>query len=344
MRQLTFIEPGVLEWREAPDPKIETPTDAIVRPITVALCDLDAAVLRGKAPLSGPYAFGHEFVAEVVMMGEQVAGFHQGQRVVVPFQISCGECERCRRGLTGSCSSVPPLSMYGFGALGGPWGGALSDLVRVPFAQNMLVPVPASVEPRTIASASDNLADAWRTVGPYLGTSPGAAVLVVGGVGSIGLYAVAIACALGAGRVEYLDTDPERLALAKSVGATPIEGPPPKRLGPYPITVDASARPEGLACALRSVEPDGVCTSIGIYWQETSLPLLEMYTTGITFKTGRVHSRACIPRVLDLVQSGHLQPERVTTAWVAWDDAHAALRDPSTKVVVLREPIFGLTA
>ncbi len=202
----------------------------------------------------------------------------------------------------------------------------------------MLVPVPQHVDSGAIASA-DNLPDGWRTVGPYLQESPGATVLVVGGGAvSIGLYSAAIAHALGASRVDYVDTSSRRLALAESVGANPIEGPPPERLGPYPISVDASANRDGLACALRSVEPGGVCTSVGIYFsQGTPVPLLDMYTTGITFNTGRVNARACLPAVLGLVESGRLQPERLTTRTVPWDDAAEAFGEPSTKTVVLRE-------
>ena len=96
------------------------------------------------------------------------SGARPGDRVVVPFQISCGECARCRRGQTGDCESVPRLSMYGFGAFGGNWGGASSDVVRVPYADAMLVPLPDGLEPATVASASDNIPDAWRTVAPPL--------------------------------------------------------------------------------------------------------------------------------------------------------------------------------
>lgn len=341
MRQLTFVGKGRLEWQEVLEPKLRGPKEAIVRPVAVSRCDLDAAIIRGKARfLPGPFAFGHELVAEIVELGEQVSGFRHGQLVVVPYHISCGECQRCRRGLTASCASVPPLSMYGLGPVGGDWGGALSDLVRVPFAQGMLVPVPDGVEPSAIASAGDNLSDAWRTVGPYLGDWPGAAVLVVGGwAWSIGLYSAAMAHALGASRVDYIDTDPERLALAKSVGATPIEGPRSDRLGPYPITVDASADPDGLGCALRSVEPGGVCTSVGIYFSRTTpVPLFDMYGADVTFKTGRTNAVPMIPHVLELVRGGRFHPERLTTKRASWEEAPEALGDPSAKVVVLREP------
>jgi len=103
--------------------------------------------------------------------------------------------------------------------------------------------------------------------------------------------------------------------------------------------VDASADRGGLACALRSVEPGGVCTSVGIYFaQRTPVPLLDMfmYDGDVTFKTGRANARAFMPKVLDLVRDGRLRPERITTRTVGWDDAAEALGDRSTKVVISR--------
>ena len=340
MQRVTFVRPGLLEWWEVPEPKLENPSDAIVRPIAATTCDVDLYTTQGRTPFSqaGPYPFGHEFVAEIVEFGDAVYGFHRGQLVVVPFQISCGECDRCQAGLTGSCRAVPARSMYGFGVFGGgQWGGALSDLVRVPFAPKMLVPVPAGVRPEQIASASDNLPDAWRTVGPQLLESPGAEVLIVGGAAnSIPLYAIGIALALGATRVDYLDADRRRLELAELLGAKVIEGPPPERVGEYPISVDASADGAGLACALRSLAPGGVCTSIGIYYQETPLPLLDMYARGVRFHTGRANARVDMPHVLKLVQAGRFHPELVTSEVVAWQEAVRVLSGPFFKPVFMR--------
>ncbi len=88
---------------------------------------------------------------------------------------------------------------------------------------------------------------------------------------------------------------------------------------------------------MRSVEPGGVCTSVGIYYAlETPIPLLDMYMTDVTFKTGRAHSGSALPKVLDLIQSGRLQPERLTTRLAQWDEAAEAFPDPSAKVVVVR--------
>ena len=127
--------------------------------------------------------------------------------------------------------------------------------------------------------------------------------------------------------------------LAATLGANVIdEDPIPDRLGPYPITVDASANPEALACALRSTEPDGTCTSIGIYYDPTTpVPLLEMYTKGITFLTGRVHARPAIPKVLELISSGALDPVPVTRRTLAWDEAEALpLPEERVKTVISR--------
>lgn len=340
MRQLTFVRHGKLEWRDVAPPRLQGPLAALVRPIVVATCDLDAAMLAAPSPLfRGPFPIGHEFVAEVAEVGEAVRRVRPGDRVVVPFQISCGACDRCRRGLTGSCETVPHRSMYGLGRLGGNHGGALADLVRVPFADHMLVPVPEGVAPLAIASASDNLPDAWRTVGPALRECPGGSVLVVGGsAASIGLYAAGMAVALGAGKVDYLDTDAGRLGLAERLGANPLDGAPPRRLGPYAVTVDASGDPAGLACALRSLEPEGVCTSAAIYFgRDVPLPLWEMYDGCVTFRTGRAHVRRDIPDVLALVGDGTFRPELVTGAVVGWEDAPEALQEPGVKTVVVRD-------
>jgi alcohol dehydrogenase len=341
MRQLTFLAPGKLEWRDVPEPALQGPDEAIVAPLAIATCDVDAAMLRGQAPAAGPLALGHEFVARVVAVGDGVTSFAPGQRVVVPFAISCGACTYCQRGLTANCASVPRNAMYGLGAFGGgDWGGALSDRVRVPYADAMLVALPADIEPATVASAGDNISDAWRTVGPYLSQTPAAPVLIAGGgaSGSIGLYAVSIARALGAGQIDYIDLDAQRLEVAQSLGAHVIDKGVPKRLGPYPITVDASANPAGLACCLRSTEPGGVCTSVGVYYAtETPVPLFEMFVNGVTFKTSRAHSRGIIPHVLELTRSGALHPERVTSETATFEDAIDALLGFTTKLVVTRD-------
>ncbi len=117
MRQLTFIRPGTLEWREVAEPGLEGPQEAIVRPIAVGRCDLDGAIVGGRAPFEGPFAIGHEFVAEIVALGEGVAGFQPGQRVIVPYHICCGRCPRFARwsrAASARASGSTSVATYGF--------------------------------------------------------------------------------------------------------------------------------------------------------------------------------------------------------------------------------------
>jgi alcohol dehydrogenase len=184
VEQLVLNAPGRAEWTEVPAPTLAGGADALVRPIAVATCDLDTAINSGAFPLPLPYALGHEFVAEVVEVGPDVTSVRTGDRVAVPFQINCGDCVFCKRGLTQSCTTVPRGSAYGLGVIGrGDWGGPwpTSSAFRTPDA--MLLPLPSGVDPATVASL-DNLPDGWRTVAPYLDRPDDKRVLVVGGIPS----------------------------------------------------------------------------------------------------------------------------------------------------------------
>lgn len=103
--------PGAVRWEHVDEPELSGEGAALVRPIVVATCDLDVAVLQGRYPAPGaPYAFGHEAVGDVVAVGSEVRSVAPGDRVVITFQISCGACDPCRRGRTGNCASHPRLA------------------------------------------------------------------------------------------------------------------------------------------------------------------------------------------------------------------------------------------
>lgn len=338
MRRLVLDGPGATRWDDVTDPVLTGPDSALVRPIAVATCDLDVAVLRGGYPVPGPpYAFGHEGVGVVVDVGADVATVAVGDTVVIPFQISCGRCAPCLRGNTGNCAAHPLMSTYGLGAMGGKdWGGLLADTVVVPHADAMLVELPLGVDPVVAASCSDNMPDAWRAVAPHIADAT--ELLVVGGdpgARSIGLYAVAFAVRLGVPRVVYHDHDQARLDIAAKLGAECLDGVPNRKVGAFPVTVDASGTPDGLRCTLNSTGPDGVCTGVALYPDDPALPLLRMYSRCCTFHTGRAHVRPAIPRILDLLADG-FDPTPVTSAVVPWDDAVAALADPPLKLVLSR--------
>jgi alcohol dehydrogenase len=200
----------------------------------------------------------------------------------------------------------------------------------------MLVPIPEGIGPTTVASLSDNIPDAWRCVAPPLAEHPGAPVLIAMGAGSIALYSVAIALALGAERVDVVGGSERDREMAAKLGANVLDEEFPTRAGFYPVTVDASADPAGINCVLKSTDADGICTSIGIYLEPTPLPLLDMFTQGITFVTGRPHVRTLMPEVLDLIREGKFDPDPMTVNRVDWDDAEPALSDLRAKTVVSR--------
>lgn len=338
MRQLTFIKPGEFEWWDVPAPVLAAPTDAIVRPIAVARCDLDLYIATGVIPYPGPFAFGHEMVGEVVDAGGETP-FAPGETVIVPFQIACGRCATCRRGLTNACEAVPFGSAFGLKPTSGvEYGGALSDLVRVPFADKMLAPLPQGMDPVVAASVSDNVADGWRAVAPQLEALPGASVLVVGGLAqSVGLYAAGAAVALEAGRVLYLDDHQGRRTIAQAMGAesAPLalsQGRPASEQ--FDIVVEAAGDAAALAFAVQSCGVNGVLTSVAIHLGATTpVPLTRAYYKGLTFQTSRVNSRTTFPGALNCIACGRFHPETVTHRVARFCDAPDAMADPGPKVI-----------
>jgi len=376
MRELLFVKPGTLRWHDVAEPKIEHAMDVLVRPFIAARCDGDAFYLQrdyraalalgamlhvvdpgfrraSSYPFAGPFAYGHECVAEVLKCGDDVRKFSVGDRVIVPWAISCGSCAPCAEGLTAKCEPArgdKPAAAFGFGAMFGANGGMVSDLLRVPYADAMLVAVPNGVNPLAVASASDNLTDGYRTVAPHLLRRPAAPVLIVGGgAKSIGLYAAGIARALGSERVDYVDSCMSRLELAARLGANPIQfsssdewfrqGKPPLARG-YPITVDASSTTSGLEFALTALAPGGTCTGVGFYIRRgTPLPLWKMYLKCATLHIGFANARPALPALLELIEQRAFDPTIVTSVIAPWDDAPQALLERTTKLVLQREPL-----
>lgn len=305
MQALHHLGKHQLRWQEVSDATLVEGTDAIVRPLAVAGCDLDRSIVGGTAPFKPPFVLGHEFTGEVIACGDQVREIAVGDRVLASFQPSCGGCRPCHHGHSAACSVVAPTSMYGIGESAGQWSGAFADAVRVPWADFNLRRLPAGVSPVAAASASDNFADGLRGVDDELVRRPGGSVLIAGS-GSIPLYAVAAAKFLGAGRISFASTNARALGIAERLGAECIHANTwPRRFATHDITMDCTQRPEGLAALMRSTAPFGLCTSASIYFgPSTPIPLGDAYMKGIRFYTGRVNSAAQLDRVLGLISAG----------------------------------------
>ncbi|MFZ5747133.1 MAG: zinc-dependent alcohol dehydrogenase [Pseudomonadota bacterium] len=339
MRQLWFLGADALEWRDAPEPRILHPEDAIVRPIAATTCDLDVRMIRGPSPFDRPCALGHEAIAEIVEAGPG-ARFHIGQIVVVSWHISCGYCHRCGRGKPNTCAHYPRGAAFG-SPVSDTFGCLFADLVRVPHANASLVPVPPGADFVHWASLSDNIPFGYEMTVPHLQITPGADVLIMGGCGSVALYAVGFARAAGAGRIDYIDTDRPRLEIAQKLGANPIEQEPPRRAGSYAITVDASMDADALRCAIRSTEPEGQCSSVGCHFGDVEMPMMDMYIRGIHFYTGRGQGRPNIEKAMAYLDAKRLDASLVTSMVVPFDDAPDVLASAPMKAVLTREPIHS---
>ncbi|MPY58002.1 zinc-dependent alcohol dehydrogenase [Streptomyces spongiae] len=333
MRELTYVARHTVEWREAPDPVLRSGQEAIVAPVAATSCDVDSSILAGHGFLDPPFALGHECVARVVETGDAVTSVVPGDLVVVPWSINCGTCANCRTGLTAHCTAVPHMAMYG-APIGGNWGGLFSDLVRVPYADAMLVRLPDGLDPVAMASASDNWSLSWRLVAPHLKDKPSARVLVVAR-GSIGLYVCDIARALGASDVLYVDPDPEHRKLAEGYGARTAESVEPVRHR-FDLVVEATGRVDQLALAVRCLAPAGVCESAGNHFRPGELPLLDMYLTGVTLRIARDNVRGHIPDALELARSGNVDPGRVVSHVLDWEQLPGALPEKRLKPVFVR--------
>lgn len=378
MRELTILGKNKLKWIEKDDPKITKPKEAIVRPIVSSRCDGDSLFLFhnyskliklgvnlhlldkrifetfGKNPIKPPFCVGHECIGEVTAIGEDVKSVKKGDVVIVPWAISCGTCPTCDDGLYSNCTRTEDdaiISAYGFGHNTSDYGGTMSDLLKIPFADGMLITLPEDINPYHCSALSDNISDAYRTIAPHLKNKPQAPVLVVGGSAqSIGLYAVYFAKILGSSRVDYVDQSNTRLKIAESLGANAIKIDKNTKLDSfhkslftegYPITVDCSAEESKLNLSIRALANGGFCTSTAFYFKKgTKMPLWEMYTRSATFHIGISHPRRDIPHILPLIQSKVLQPEKVITRIADWEDAEHAYLEKTTKLVIKRNPIF----
>lgn len=228
MKALTWQGMRSVEVREVPNPVIVDPTDAIVRVTSTAICGSDLHLYNVLAPYLQPGdILGHEFMGVVEEVGSAVANIAVGDRVVVPFTISCGHCWMCDRGLFAQCETTQNRdqgkggSLFGYTALYGSVPGGQAERVRVPHADFGPVKVPDGPADERFLFLSDILPTAWQGV-TASGVQPGETLAVLG-AGPVGLLAVSAAQHLGIEKVISVDLVPERLAAAAGRGARTVD-------------------------------------------------------------------------------------------------------------------------
>jgi threonine dehydrogenase-like Zn-dependent dehydrogenase len=335
MKALEYRGLRDLAWVDVVSAQLAADGDAVVRPLATATCDLDWQIIAGQTPFPPPFILGHEFVGEVVAVGNQVTRFTPGDLVTVAFQPSCGVCGSCGRGESAACGSVAPTSMFGVGSVSGNWGGAFAELVGVPYADNMLAAAAAGWPLAALPSINDNIADAHRTVAPYVGPTTNSQVCIFGGYDSVPLYAAAFALALGATKVTYCTKDQRAADNAQRLGAeVNLVTEWPKRLAACDVTVCAAQSSAALAAAIRSTRAGGHCTSAAIFMQDIAMPLREMYMRGIHVHTGRVNGAETNRAAAQWITSGLIEPLMIDTEVVTFDALIPALLNRSTAKLV----------
>jgi threonine dehydrogenase-like Zn-dependent dehydrogenase len=211
-----------------PDPTIQEPTDAIVRITSTGLCGSDLHLYEVMGPfMTEGDILGHEPMGIVEAVGSAVTHIAPGDRVVIPFNISCGHCAMCTTGLQSQCETTQVheydkgAALFGYTKLYGQVPGGQAELLRVPQAQYGPIKVPHGPPDDRFVYLSDVLPTAWQAV-QYADVAPGGTVVILG-LGPIGSMACRVATHLGASKVIGVDLVPERLERARLHGADVLD-------------------------------------------------------------------------------------------------------------------------
>lgn len=227
MKAVIWEGPRQIAVADVPDPKIEEPTDAIIKVTSSGICGSDLHLYEALGPFMTPGdVMGHEPMGEVLEVGDEVTHIKPGDRVVIPFNISCGHCYMCDHGLQSQCETTQNTehgtgaSLLGYTKLYGQVPGGQAEYLRVPMAHYGPIPVPEGPPDDRFVYLSDVLPTAWQAVA-YADVPQGGSVAVVG-LGPIGDMATRVAMKQGAGTVIGIDRVPERLARAQRNGVAVI--------------------------------------------------------------------------------------------------------------------------
>jgi threonine dehydrogenase-like Zn-dependent dehydrogenase len=315
VRAILFEDIGKLSYGEYPDPVLVEPTDAIVRVTTAAICGSDLHLLHGRIPGMRPGSpIGHEFVGVVEQAGEAVTTFKAGDRVVGSFLIVCGRCWFCERYDYTNCDQ---LWVLGYGMFTGDLDGAQAEYVRVPVADMNLHHVAPSLSDEQAVFAGDIL-----TTGAYIteraGVSEGDAVAIIG-AGPVGLLTLMNVRAKRPGAIFMVDVADERLAMAESLGATPVNSSKynpvveiQRRTGERgaDVVIECVGLAPAFTTALDAVRAGGTVAVIGVHSDlGYEFPLGEVWRRSVTIVMGGTcNVQAYWDRALALVESGEVDP------------------------------------
>lgn len=316
MRAAIFHGPGEVRIGDRPDPRVEFPTDAVVRVVLACVCGSDLWYYRGESdhPVG---SIGHEFIGVIEDLGReaQAQGLAAGDLVIAPFIFSDGTCPHCAVGVPICCASG---GIFGDGTVDGGQGEA----VRVPLAGSTLVKVPGSGHSEATLRSLLTLSDVMSTghhAAVSAGVKPGDVVAVVGD-GAVGLSAILAAARLDAGRIIALSRNPERQQVATEFGATDLVAERGKEANALVlemtagIGVDAALECVGTAESMKTAvaiaRPGSTVGVVGVP-HGVELPFPTMFYKNIGWHGGPAPSVRYIPELMPDVLTGAINPGRV---------------------------------
>ncbi|WP_433928999.1 zinc-dependent alcohol dehydrogenase [Curtobacterium flaccumfaciens] len=350
MRAMTYRGPYRVRVEEKPDPRIEHPNDAIVRVERAAICGSDLHLYHGMMPDTRVgHTFGHEFIGVVEQIGSSVETLSVGDRVMVPFNIFCGTCWFCARGLFANCHNVNPNAtavggIYGYSHTTGGYDGGQAERVRVPFADVGPQVIPDWLDDDDALLMTDALSTGY--FGAQLASIREGDTVVVLGAGPVGLFSAASAWFMGAGRVIVVDQLEYRLEKAQGfahaetinfaevddvvlemkkqtdfLGAdSVIDAVGAEADGNFTQQVTASklklqgGAPTALNWAIDGVRKGGTVSAIGAYGPiPSAVKFGDAMNKGVTIHTNQAHVKRQWPRLLEHIQAGHFKPSDIIT-------------------------------
>jgi len=349
MKALVYHGPGQRAWEEVPDPKIEEPTDALVRIDTSTICGTDLHILKGDVPEVKPGTIlGHEAVGTVIETGSAVSTLQAGDRVLISCITSCGRCRFCKEARYGLCTG------------GGGWifghliDGLQAEYARVPFADTSVYKIPDELTDEDVLFLADILPTSFEVGVLNGGVQPGDTVAIVG-AGPIGLAAVLTAKLFTPGRIVAIDPAQPRLEKALELGAdVAIDNSTEDAVERVmeltdglgaDVAIEAVGIPETFELCTDIVRPGGHVANVGVHGHPATLHLERLWIRDVTITTGLVDTNTT-PRLLKLIAEGRLDATPFAThrfplgeTMAAYDVFGDAANTNALKVVLEATPV-----
>jgi alcohol dehydrogenase len=351
MKALVYKGPGEKAWQDVPMPKIQHPTDVLIRIDTTTICGSDLHILKGDVPaVTKGRILGHEGVGTITEVGASVSALKVGDKVIISCIKSCGRCTFCKQGLFAHC-----LGDEGAVGIGWVFGhlidGTQAEFVRVPYAETSVYKVPEGVTNQQGVLLSDILPTGFEIGVQYGQVKPGDVVAVIG-AGPVGLSVIMTAGLYGAARIISIDLDPNRVEQAKKFGATDgvNSGDPEWKAKVMAMTdgfgvdvaVEAVGIPATFEMATQIVRPGGHVANVGVHGKPVQLRLQDLWIQNINISMGLVNTNTT-PMLLKLVAQGKLNVDKFVShhfklndMMAAYDTFSRAAETKALKVIIER--------